>query len=679
MLKFFKYLFFVCSFFFFTNGMALESNWSIGTESKVRLISPISHNNHQSTIFLGLEYELQDGWKTYWQSPGDGGFPQEIKWNKSLNVKSVEIFWPTPNQFEILGMQSIGYTNNVIFPIKINLKDISKLTQVILDINYLVCKDICIPGNGYIELFLPSGLGELTQHSFTLEKTLSELPMTSVDLSFIESVNTYIFADEKTISLQLLAKAKKFFNNPSVFLHTKYGLPVINPKITLSPNSKNLEAVFTFKKSLIEDKKIKTQFIIADQKNSFVTNKIISVQNKSFILNQSYLLILLFAFVGGLILNAMPCVLPVLSIKILSMLQNLEDQKSIRRSFISTSVGIISSFILLAISFMFLRYLGINIGWGMQFQQPIFLMIIGLILLFFSFNLFGFFEIPIPNFINTKRISELQLNNYTRDFFNGFFATVMATPCSAPFVGTALTAAFTQSFVMMFFIFFFMSIGMASPYLFFSIFPKFLYFFPKPGKWTVYLKYFLGLLLLATLVWISNIMLNHFNYYFILTSLILILATLFFNHFYKIKKIILLFCIVIFFTLPNFSIFKSDYKKIDSDWLNFNSINVQELIKGDNIVFIDITADWCATCQYNKINVLNTKKIKEAFSKFQVIKVKGDWTKPDPIIQKFLKENNKFGIPFNVIYNKNNTKGIILSELLSVNEIINVLDKLKLK
>ena len=144
----------------------------------------------------------------------------------------------------------------------------------------------------------------------------------------------------------------------------------------------------------------------------------------------------------------------------------------------------------------------------------------------------------------------------------------------------------------------------------------------------------------------------------------------------KFKKIILLSGVIFIFILTNFVFFHSNYQKKDLDWLDFNKINIKELIDQDNIVFVDITADWCATCQYNKINVINSEKITNSFKKNNVIKVRGDWTKPNSKIQQFLESNNKFGIPFNIIYNKENSNGIILSELLSTNEIVDIIDRL---
>jgi len=219
-----------------------------------------------------------------------------------------------------------------------------------------------------------------------------------------------------------------------------------------------------------------------------------------------------------------------------------------------------------------------------------------------------------------------------------------------------------------------MSLRMSSPYLLVALFPSLLKFFPKPGKWMIYLKYILGVLLISTLIWIGNILLNHFNYYFILFSLILLLITSITIHFVKIKKIIFAISIVIFFTIPNFIFFKASNIIIESDWADFNTTDIDKLILDDKIVFVDITADWCVTCQYNKINVLNSNVIEEAFSQYNVFKIKGDWTKPNMKIQRFLEKNKKYGIPFNIIYSKKYPNGIVLSELLSEDEITNVLN-----
>ena len=669
LIKFFPPLFVI---FFFTPIMALQSDWNNSAESQVRLISPTTQNDSLKNIYLGLEYQLQEGWKTYWQSPGDGGFPQEILWKNSTNIESLEILWPTPEQFEILGIQSVGYTDHVIFPLQLVLEDSSQPTSVVLEVTYLTCKDICIPGAAHLELIIPVGKGSLTAHSYNIEKTLSQLPESNLEISFLKNIDIHAYANNETASLVVNAEAKKFFKNPKVFLHTDFGLPVIEPIVSISANAKNLKTTFVYNKKLINTKQFDAQFIVVDNSQSFLFSSPLKVEtsNVSKYPLSSFFIIIMVALLGGIILNGMPCVLPVLSIKLLSMLQHVGHPSSIRMSLMVTSFGIVFSFGLLAFFFALLRHLGVSVGWGMQFQQPIFLMIIAFILTFFSFNLFGVFEIPIPRFMNSGTINQMLRNNFTRDFFNGFFATLMATPCSAPFVGTALTFAFTQSSVIMIVIFIAMGIGMASPYLLVSLFPQFIKFFPQPGPWMKLLKYFLGCLLLVTLAWVGNILLSHFNYYFLAVTIIIFISYFFLVHIFKYKTYIFIILSVIFFSLPNFAIFKSFNLKDDSEWLDFTTVNLKQLISQNDFVFVDITADWCATCQFNKINVLQKKSIQDLFSNNNVVKVRGDWTKPNSAIENFLQQYQRFGIPLNVMYSNNNPQEIIFSELLSEKKIL---------
>ena len=679
MLRLFNHLFYIIIIFFFTNAFALQTNWSNGIESQVRIISSSTHTNNQNELYLGLQYQLKKGWKTYWLSPGEGGFPQNINWSKSRNIQNIEVLWPTPYEFEILGFKSLGYSDEVVFPLKTTIQNIAKETSVVLDVNYLICKDICIPGNAYLELIIPSGIGQITEHSFIIEKSLSLIPINNLEISELENVSAKASADSDNVSIIITASSQKAFVDPKFYLDTEFGLPVITPIINYSANYKNFKANFIFEKKLFTKKSFNLDVIIKDNNQAFEINTDLKIEEKQNKLSQNNSLIhfLLIAFIGGLILNIMPCVLPVLSIKLLSILKKSEEKHLIRKSFIITSAGIVSSFMLLALIFIILRFIGVNIGWGMQFQQPLFLIIIALILFLFALNLFGLFEFNVPSLISSRIHQKLHQTNYFSDFFNGFFATILATPCSAPFVGTAITLAFTQSYSVMMEIFFCMGVGMAAPYLLVSLFPSIAMILPKPGQWMQGIKYFLGLLLLATLAWIGSILLNHFNVYFIITSSILLFLTSLILKFYKKKLLILLASSIIFLSLPNFSFFKFDQQIKASDWVDLTAIQIDDHIQNFDVLFVDITADWCAICQFNKINVINSSIVKEIFTKNNVIKIQGDWTKPNEKIEYFLQQHNKFGIPLNVMYSKSHPEGVVLSELLTINEIEKVLEKIR--
>ena len=657
-------------------SMALSSDWSVGETSKLRLISAYSQNDSKN-FMIGLEYQMDPGWKTYWKSPGDGGFAQSISWENSTNVKNVNILWPTPIEFEILGLTSLGYQNDIIFPLEIELEDELKNTFLNLHITFLICKEICIPGDATIFLEIPSGEKKLTNNYYDLEKALSLLPKDDFNGSYLKKINFNVFNDDKHSTIQLIFESDKNFVSPKIFLHSPFGLPVIKNSLNYSNDSKKITANFKFDKDLISKNNFPLEVSISDVNHNFKQVLNVEVNDKPLRskINQSFIYYILISLLAGLILNVMPCVFPVLSIKLMSVFSS--NEHNARVSFVTTALGIISSFVLLGLIFLLLQYFKVSIAWGMQFQQPYFLIFISLIIFLFMMNMFGQFEITLPPQISNLSFFGTTNNKNTKDFFNGFFATLMATPCSAPFVGTAITAAFTQSYAIGISIFLFMGVGMSLPYLLIALFPKLINYLPKPGKWMIYIKYLLGLLLLATVLWLFNILLNFFNYYFIISLIIFFLLLSYRQKIPFQKNIISVIVLLVIFSSSSFSFFQQNRVfEIEKDWLNFYDITFDKLINENKIVFLDITADWCATCQFNKINVLNSETIISLFKENDVTLIRADWTKPNDKINLFLEKYDRFGIPFNAFFSPNFPEGILLSELLSEKEMIDSINKI---
>ena len=657
-------------------SMALSSDWSVGETSKLRLISAYSQNDSKN-FMIGLEYQMDPGWKTYWKSPGDGGFAQSISWENSTNVKNVNILWPTPIEFEILGLTSLGYQNDIIFPLEIELEDELKNTFLNLHITFLICKEICIPGDATIFLEIPSGEKKLTNNYYDLEKALSLLPKEDFNGSYLKKINFNVFNDDTHSTIQLIFESDKNFVSPKIFLHSPFGLPVIKNSLNYSNDSKKITANFKFDKDLISKNNFPLEVSISDVNHNFKQVLNVEVNDKPLRskINQSFIYYILISLLAGLILNVMPCVFPVLSIKLMSVFSS--NEHNARVSFVTTALGIIFSFVLLGLIFLLLQYFKVSIAWGMQFQQPYFLIFISLIIFLFMMNMFGQFEITLPPQISNLSFFGTTNNKNTKDFFNGFFATLMATPCSAPFVGTAITAAFTQSYAIGISIFLFMGIGMSLPYLLIALFPKLINYLPKPGKWMVYIKYLLGLLLLATVLWLFNILLNFFNYYFIISLIIFFLLLSYRQKIPFQKNIISVIVLLVIFSSSSFSFFQQNRVfEIEKDWLNFYDITLDKLINENKIVFLDITADWCATCQFNKINVLNSEPVISLFKENDVTLIRADWTKPNDKINLFLEKYDRFGIPFNAFFSPNFPEGILLSELLSEKEMIDSINKI---
>ena len=659
-----------------TNSMAISSDWSVSETSKLRLISPYSQNDGKN-LLIGLEYEMEPGWKTYWKSPGDGGFAQSVFWQNSTNIKNVNILWPTPIEFEILGLTSLGYQNNIIFPLEIELEDELQNTFLNLHVNFLICKDVCVPGDATVFLEIPFGEKKITDNYFDLERALSLLPEEDLNSSYINEISFKTFSDNQNSIIQLQFESDKVFYNPKIFLHSPFGLPVVKNSINYFSNNKKITTDFHFDRKLISENKFPLEVIIKDKNHNFLQVLNVQMENQPLNLeiNRTYIYYILISLIAGLILNVMPCVFPVLSIKLMSVFSS--DKYNTRVSFITTAFGIITSFVLLGLIFLFLQYFNMSIAWGMQFQNPYFLIFITLVIFLFMMNMFGQFEIILPAKLNNISILGNSNNKYLKDFFNGFFATLMATPCSAPFVGTAITAAFTQSYAIGMSIFLFMGVGMSLPYLLIASFPKLMNFLPKPGKWMVYVKYILGFLLLATVLWLVNILANFFNSYYLILLIIFFVVLSYRQKIPFQRNIVTILVLFTMFSSSSLKLFQQNVI-IDNeeDWLNFFDVEVDQLIENDQLVFLDITADWCATCQFNKLNVLNSASVIQLFKDNKVSLVRADWTRPNSKINIFLEKYDRFGIPFNAFYSNNFPEGLLLSELLSEKEIVKVINKI---
>ena len=675
--KIIKFLISIILFtFYFNTSFALSSEWAVGETSKLRLISPYSQNSSKN-ITIGLEYQMQPGWKTYWKSPGDGGFAQNISWENSSNISDVKILWPTPIKFEILGLTSLGYQDNVTFPLEIEIENEFQDINLDLHVNYLICKEICIPGDARIFLDIPAGEKKINDNYFDVEQALSKLPEKDFSRTYLKNINANVLEGENLSTIRLQIESEKIFFNPEIFLHTPFGLPVVQHTISYSANNKLITAEFDFNKKLISEDSFPLEVVLKDVNHNF--EHLLSAQITKDISNSkmnTFIFYILISLLAGLILNVMPCVFPILSIKLMSVFT--VDQGTARVSFLTVALGIVSSFFLLGICFLVLQYFNFSIAWGMQFQKPYFLIFITLIIFLFMMNMFGQFQINLPQNFSNIAFAGLGNKSFFKDFFNGFFATLMATPCSAPFVGTAITAAFTQNYITGMSIFLFMGIGMASPYLLIALFPKLVNFLPKPGIWMIYVKYFLGLLLLVTVVWLSNILLNFFNIYFLVISLFVLIVITYRRKFPLFKNTITITSIIFIFFSTSLQIFQQHSSSAEEkDWVSFFTVDIDQLVAQDKIIFLDITADWCATCQFNKINVLNSDNIIKQFKDNSVTLIRADWTKPNERVNLFLEKYDRFGIPFNAFFSKKFPDGILLSELLSEKEIVNAINKIK--
>ena len=640
----------------------------------VSLISTLTKLD-KDNFYVGLEFNLKPGWKIYWRQPGDSGQPPKLDFTNSKNLKSYELQWPYPTkELEGANILTNVYKNNVIIPIKISVIDISKTLYLNATLSFQVCKDICIPLETNLFLKLYSGVSEYTDRIHNFELALSKVP---VEYQKAGIKNILINKQSKKSLIINIESVIKFPAEPlEIFLENDSNyIKILNISVLENINN-NIKAKITLEDDIDRYENLDIIFV---KGNLVATAEDININDASY---DSIIFILLMAFLGGFILNFMPCVLPVLTLKLSRVISNQDsNHSSIRINFFLTSLGIIFSFVSLAFLTIFLKKVTGEIGWGIQFQQPIFLFFLIFVLIIFSLNLFNLLEINLPGKLSSNINNYINNKKYGLAFFEGAFATLLATPCSAPFLGSAISIALSSSFYMTLGIFIVLGFGMAFPYILFIIFPSLVSILPKPGKWMVHLKYILGFGVMLTAVWLSYVCIILVGLK--IFSLVILMLTIFILLFTKkvIKNkygfvLIVLLLLSVFFTYKSKILDNYSFSKNSSEWVSYNSDLLIDYINAGNTVFIDITADWCVTCKVNKLLVLNSREFKDIATNNKLILMRGDWTKPDNQITQFLQKANRYGIPFNAIYNIEHPEGIIFSELLTITAIKDAIQNL---
>jgi suppressor for copper-sensitivity B len=385
-----------------------------------------------------------------------------------------------------------------------------------------------------------------------------------------------------------------------------------------------------------------------------------------------FYMIVIFALVGGMILNLMPCVLPVLALKLLNIVKYAGlTKKQITLNLLATAFGIISTFILLAAVTIIFKIIGMNFGWGFQFQEPWFLIFIAVILTIFASNLWGEFEIALPQWLSdsaSKTHKEYSINN---SIAAGAFATLLATPCTAPFLSVSIAFALSQSEWMIMFIYIMVGVGMSIPYLLLAATPKTLTLLPKPGKWMVNLKKFFAILLVLTLVWVLYVLYYQISTYslVILVGCLLLVKFVFSNSIQSKNLRILAIITVLISVIALPQIMERNVNENttyqSSLWEPFSEEKLFRYISDEKTILVDITAEWCLICKGNKFFVLEQPDILKFLKDNNVMMMRGDYTNRSETLSNFLKKHNRPGIPFNIVYGPSNKKGIVLPEVLT--------------
>jgi len=397
--------------------------------------------------------------------------------------------------------------------------------------------------------------------------------------------------------------------------------------------------------------------------------------------NTSLFIALIFAFAGGIILNLMPCVLPVLSIKIMGFIQQAgEDKGKTKKHGLAFTLGVLVSFWVLAGLLIALRAGGEYLGWGFQLQSPGFVIVLSILLFLFGLSMFGVFEIGTSLSATGQN---LKSSGYLGSFTSGVLATIVATPCTAPFMGSALGFALSQPVYVSLLVFTFLGLGMALPYVLLTNIPKLLKFVPKPGVWMESFKQFMGFLLMATvlwLLWVLSLQTGSEGVLFLLASLIIAsIGGWIYGRWgnvtkeAKVRRAAQFLSIVIIIGSLVFSLKNIEAKTPENtstvrqgsiEWGKYSPEAVENAVKSGRPVFVDFTAAWCLSCQVNERVAFGSKKVQDEFTAKNVLALRGDWTTSDPVITKALAEFGRNSVPLYVLY-KPGKKPAVLPEILT--------------
>jgi thiol:disulfide interchange protein/DsbC/DsbD-like thiol-disulfide interchange protein len=714
---------------------AQESGFFLGTEGNKYVSTEIVFDmnsyspDSSEPLKIGILFTIVPEWHIYWKNSGESGKPTEIKWKLPPGWSADELLWPVPKRtLERGDIQTLAYSKEVLIYSKLyppqNITDPEPSSLLFeAEISWLVCYDRCVPGKATISKELPVTRepASISDDLIHFQKTQRRVPKSVSQFKSLEERAISILSDTHHLNEGFLyfilpdgmPEKAQFFESSKypVVRAPLVSLNDLNQLVMSIPFSENDETKTPSGVLAYESKGSKNVFL---ELPSFSLSDL-TLQNgtelvpdsttfkESTYLTASYkdedtslfsgengtsttglLLALLSAFLGGIILNVMPCVLPILSIKLMGIVSAREKStgKNLQDALWFTA-GILSSFVLLAIVAASLQTSGEALGWGFQFQYPGF--VISLILVLFILSL-GFFdlyiaEIPFLNSLTKLSNKDVLQHDRSKHFFDGVLISALSTPCTAPFLGTALVFAFSQSTFALFLIFISIGLGLAFPYIVVVSRPRLLSYFPKPGEWMNRIKHLMGFGLLATIIWLLKVLERSVEGSSFRTLGILLALYLFFWFWSWSKEQKSIFIkrltFVIGLSLPLVSwVYLNPLSKheVSSDQIQWRYYHASEL-NTEKPVFIDFTAEWCITCKYNENFILTKRSIQNRFKELGVIPLKADWTTGDEDITRALEKFGGKGVPHYVYISGNDKEFHTLPTILTESILLDVLKK----
>ncbi len=604
----------------------------------VGLVSDFLEAKAGEIVRVGFYAKPDPGWHIYWKNPGDSGRSPRLSYTSS--VKLNESNWPVPKLFKLGSLANYGYDEpTIIFH---SFKMPEKEVSLNLKAEWLVCEENCIPGKTEITLSIPVGEGKKSDY-FPLFESLTEklpkvYPLYKVEQKKINS----------EIHLTITSDAPLPENKIHFFSNTKGQIEHAAPQRIISSGDSITVSVPLSQNSPPE----KLSGVIVGDFNGVpgvIVGEDGEVVTQSLEENLPYALTLLFAFLGGLILNLMPCVFPILSIKVLSLVDTPREKG------LYYTYGVLVSFALLGGLFLLLKYIGLSLGWGFQLQYPPFVYLMIFLLFLVGLNLASVFHFgsSIQNVCGKVETNDTKLGS----FLTGVLATAIATPCTAPFMGVALASAVLLPGILGFLVFLFLGLGLAFPFLLLSLFPNLTQLLPRPGSWMEILKVGLSFPMFASVVWLIWVYGGQKGSDAVVQLLFGLVGVGFAAWIYGLgrKKIgILVLLLSVIFGYSGQVVQSSDYVDTHGqEWEPYSEELITKYKSEGTPMYLDFTASWCITCQFNKGLVFASKEVRDTITQKGIKLIKADWTSEDPKITRALKSYGREGVPLNVVYDRN--------------------------
>jgi thiol:disulfide interchange protein DsbD len=695
--------------------------------TQVRLILSADTAKAGDTVLAGVDLKMEPGWHTYWKNPGAAGMATKIEWQLPPGVTAGEIQWPLPEKLPPAEVTTYGYDNEVVLLVPLKLAADLKPGPLDLKakVSWLECKEACIPGSGDVENTLNIGYETKPSDDATIieswqgkvPRPIQAWPGWSVRLWWekpangdtrpliIEGVyegdlagklpNNFDFFPDANDDFEIQAANQTVPGTKSLFCFRKLVKKFsgdwpkeISGVLVFGSSSSSLKTVDSgFEIKLpISDQASVGETIPAQTSSARRTGvppvSNFSGQNMETGKMPVLPLMLLYAFIGGLILNIMPCVLPVIALKILGFVgESRSDPRHVRKLGLVYALGVLVSFLVLAAVVIGVKTAGHRAGWGMQFSSPVFIVCLTTLVMLVALNLFGVFEVNLGGRALDAASRLASKHGPAGAFFNGLLTTVLATSCTAPILGTALGFAFREGETVILLIFLTVGIGLAVPYVVLSWNPALLKFLPKPGAWMERFKIAMGFPMLATTVWLFLLAAGNFDkgrtLWFGLFLVALGLAAWIWGEFgqrgTKHRGLARAASVLLAGGIGTYAFCQTPDQ---IEWQSWNPAAVAKAQAAGRPVFVDFTADWCVNCQVNKKIAIEVPSVRAKLKSMNAVALLGDYTHFTNTITAELNRFNRAGVPLVLVYPKEATAPpIVLPEILTPGIVLDALNR----